>query len=218
MAQQLNMRVAVLLVPAVVVGATAMFVSAAVDEGIVRAGLQSITVACAALMAWRVGMEMREKADVREVVSMRAPQLAAMASDRRRPTFDRDTGLCANWYFRLRVEEEIARAARYGEGFAMLSLSGGSREEMAAVRMALKQWLRRVDFAGDLGAKLAVVLPNTDRDGAAQVMDRLTKLVRGVELRVAQFPGDGQTLAQLLGDDEWRTTDPHAADAGAIAA
>ena len=62
----------------------------------------------------------------------------------------------------------------------MLSIVGETHEALDMPRLALKQWLRHVDFAGDLGNVIAVVLPNTNREGAANVMERLMKLVRNV--------------------------------------
>ncbi len=199
-------RTLLLLVPALVAGTAAVAVASTVDPLALQVALQAVAVAAFILMAWRVGAMPAPQAGA-TIVSLAPAQAAALASDRRRPTFDRETGLHANWYFRLRAEEEIARAARYGQPFTVLSIVGETHEALDMPRLALKQWLRHVDFAGDLGNVIAVVLPNTNREGAANVMERLMKLVRNVEVRLAEYPVDGATLAQLLGDEEWRVTD-----------
>ncbi|MBI5283710.1 MAG: hypothetical protein HY874_01320 [Chloroflexi bacterium] len=200
------LRTLLLLVPAVAAGTAAVATASTVDPIELQIGLQAVAVTAFVVMAWRVGAMPAPQAGA-TVVSLAPAQAAALASDRRKPTFDRETGLHANWYFRLRAEEEIARAARYGQPFTVLSIVGATHEALDTPRLALKQWLRHVDFAGDLGNVIAVVLPNTSREGAANVMERLTRLVRNVEVRMAEYPVDGATLAQLLGDDEWRVTD-----------
>jgi GGDEF domain-containing protein len=204
--QSPTIRSLLLLVPAFAAGTAAVAVASTVDPFALRLALQAVAVAAFIAMAWRVGA-MPVSQTESTIVALAPAQAAALASDRRKPTFDRETGLHANWYFRLRAEEEIARAARYGQPFTVLSIIGETHDALDMPRLALKQWLRHVDFAGDLGNVIAVVLPNTDRQGAANVMERLTKLVRNVEVRMAEYPVDGATLAQLLGDDEWRVTD-----------
>jgi GGDEF domain-containing protein len=204
--QSTTIRSLLLLVPAFAAGTAAVAVASTVDPFALRLALQAVAVAAFIAMAWRVGA-MPVSQTESTIVALAPAQAAALASDRRKPTFDRETGLHANWYFRLRAEEEIARAARYGQPFTVLSIIGETHDALDMPRLALKQWLRHVDFAGDLGNVIAVVLPNTDRQGAANVMERLTKLVRNVEVRMAEYPVDGATLAQLLGDDEWRVTD-----------
>jgi GGDEF domain-containing protein len=204
--QPVHARSILLLAPAFVAGTAAVAAASNVDALALRLALQAAAVAAFIAMAWRAGA-IREPDDEPTVVALAPAQAAALASDRRRPTFDRETGLCANWYFRLRVEEEIARASRYGQPFTVMSLIGTTQTALDVPRLSLKHWLRQVDFAGDLGNAIAVVLPNTDRAGAATVMDRLTKLVTNVDVRIAEYPVDGATLSQLLGDDEWRVTD-----------
>jgi len=200
------LRTLLLLVPALAAGTAAVATASTVDPIELQIGLQAVAVAAFVLMAWRVGAMPAPQAEAK-IVALAPAQAAALASDRRKPTFDRETGLHANWYFRLRAEEEIARSARYGQPFTVLSIVGATHEALDVPRLALKQWLRHVDFAGDLGNVIAVVLPNTNREGAANVMERLTRLVRNVEVRMAEYPVDGATLAQLLGDEEWRVTD-----------
>ena len=198
------------LVPVLIAGTAAVAVAAAIDVLAVRSVLQAVAVAAFLAIAWYVGLSQRIDAEPAHIIETSAAQATALGADRRRPTFDRDTGLYANWYFRLRVEEEIARATRYGQPLTVLCLIGSS-EALQTPRRALKRWLRQVDFAGDLGDVIAVVLPNTNRDGAATLAQRIEAHVPGIEIRVAEHPHDGTTLAHLLGQSEWRVSDQDAA-------
>lgn len=199
-------RSLLLLVPVLVAGAAAVAVAATIDALVARSVLQTIAVAAFLAIAWYVGLSDRNDGEPADIIEISSAQATAMAADRRRPTFDRDTGLHANWYFRLRVEEEIVRATRYGQPLTLLCLTG-SPAALRTPRLALKRWLRQVDFAGDLGEVIAVVLPNTSRDGAATLAERIDAHVPEIDIRVAEHPADGTTLAQLLGDSEWHVSD-----------
>ena len=202
---QANIRTMLVLAPAVIAGFAAVALSSNVDPTGLRVSLQADTVVAFVTMAWAVARPPGTAELIADTLSQ--SRTAGLAGDRRRPTFDRETGLLMNWYFRLRAEEEIARASRYGQPFTIMSIIGDSPEALAVPRLSIKHWMRQVDFAGDLGNTIAVLLPNTDRAGAAIAMARLTKLVPGTQIRMAEYPADGSTLAQLLGDEEWRITD-----------
>lgn len=199
-------RSLLLLVPVIAAGTAAVAVAATIDTLVVRSALQAIAVAAFLAIAWYVGLSERIDGEPAKIVEITPPQASALAADRRRPTFDRDTGLHANWYFRLRVEEEMGRATRYGQPLTLLCLTG-SPAALRTPRLALKRWLRQIDFAGDLGDVIAVVLPNTNRDGAATLAERIEAHAPGIDIRVAEHPEDGTTLAQLLGDSEWHVMD-----------
>jgi hypothetical protein len=199
-----NARTMLLLAPPVIAGFAAVALTSNVDPAGLRLALQAVAVLAFVTMAWVVA----RPRDAAGRAGMLSPaQAAALGGDRRRPAFDRETGLLTNWYFRLRAEEEVARAARYGQPFTIVSLIGESYEMLSVPRLSIKHWLRPVDFAGDLGKTIAVLMPNTDRVGAAIAMARLTKLVPATQIRMAEYPADGSTLVQLLGDEEWRVTD-----------
>jgi hypothetical protein len=66
--------------------------------------------------------------------------------------------------------------------------------------LTLAEELRQTDFAGDLGHQVAACLPNTTRSSAWSLVSRLTEVMRGVELRLSEFPEDGETLVALLDD------------------
>lgn len=205
-----NRRSLLFLVPVLVAGTAAVAVPATIDALALRSVLQAVAVAAFLAIAWYVGLSERIDGESAQIVEISTAQATAFAADRRRPTFDRDTGLHANWYFRLRVDEEIARATRFGQPLTLLCLTG-SPALLRTPRLALKRWLRQVDFAGDLGEVIAILLPNTSRDGAATLAERIAAHVPGIEIRIAEHPADGRTLAQLLGDSEWHVLEQDAA-------
>lgn len=190
------------LAPACVVGVIALAAGAYVDIFALRLALMTLAAMAIAAVGWYVGSTDRRSAQPAAPMPIR--QVQAIATDRRRPTFDAGTGLLAEWYFRLRVDEEIARARRYGAPFTLLIFSSSTITTMDVARVATRQYLREVDFAGDLGDVLVLCLPQTPRDGAETVASRLTKLVKGLNVHVVEFPADGETLNALLGDAEWR--------------
>src|SRR5205814_2091883 len=130
-----------------------------------------------------------------------------LALSRRRPIFDRDTGAYSAWYFRLRAEEEIARADRFGERFSVLSISCDARSSLHVGAVASKK-LREVDFAGNLGSSVAILLPRTDRHGTEIFASRMIAALEDVTYRIAEYPADAQTLDGLLGEDEWHSLRP----------
>jgi GGDEF domain-containing protein len=198
-------EVIVLAAPALVAGIAAVAVASAVDPLALRLALQAVALVAVAAMLWRAAAGAEGESGRSDIAPLPRSAAAALGSDRRLATFDRDTGLCVAWYFRLRAEEEIGRATRYGQPFTVVTMTAGPSESLEGARFALKQLLRQVDFGGDLGNKLAAVLPQTERAGALVVADRLRDVVPDAVIRVAQYPVDGATLSHLLGDDEWRT-------------
>ncbi len=203
-----------IFVPAVVLGSAALIGASAIDAVVVRVvfivaatGVLTALVGRAAIIfedttLSLTGSERRSGNERRSALALSAEAI----QDRRRPTLDRDSGLCLNWYFRIRAEDEIARAVRYHAHFAVVCVEGSEGTTMTAAGRILKNMLREVDYAGDLGDSIAVILPNTDRIGAETMAARL-QAAGLVARRIAAFPVDGATLSQLLGEPEWHTSD-----------
>ncbi|MBF6599583.1 MAG: GGDEF domain-containing protein [Dehalococcoidia bacterium] len=174
--------------------------------------LQAVVVAAVLTMAWRVAATIeRARADV-AIAAVKPVVLQRMTGDRRRPTFDRETGLLADWYFRLRVEEEIARAQRYGQKFTMLRIAHAGADARGGIARSARTCLRAIDLAGSVGSMTCVLLPNTSRDAASTVADRLLELVPGARIDAAECPSEASTLAGLLGETEWTTSEQSAAE------
>jgi hypothetical protein len=122
--------------------------------------------------------------------------------DRRRPIVDRETGLFVRWYFLLRLEEEIARGARFGERFTVARIA--TRGARDGVVQGLAQSLRTVDYAGDLDDAIAIVFPNTATAGAqAWKLKRLGTALPPSAVTFREYPVDGQTASALIGEAAW---------------
>lgn len=198
--------VAIGLGPVVVLGIIAIAITSAIGSGIAGFALGALAVLCAAIGAWRVIVIERER---NATAAEQTPvQAAFIRADRRRPTFDRETGLLAEWYFRQRFEEEIARAKRYGHALTSLTLTipAPTPDAIETARLAARAYLRQVDFAGDLGGIIGICLPDTSREQSQVVVDRLTELVPGIDVAAREYPTDGETLSALLNEQSWHTT------------
>ena len=203
-----NTKMLAALAPALIAGLAALAATSMVGTAAVRLPLQVVAVAAIVALAWR-GARITEREEAREEAVAAAPAVVQrIAGDRRRPTFDRETGLLADWYFRLRVEEEIARAQRYGQKFTMLRLTQADEDERRIIATAARTCLRAIDLAGTVGAMTCILLPNTTRDAAVTVADRLQELAPSAAIESTECPTDGSTLAALLAEDLWAVSAP----------
>lgn len=193
-------RVLLLLAPAMIAGTAAVATAGRVEPRLVALALQCVAVCAFVLMAWRVGTRYR---DARAVRASTPALVTQLAPDRRLPSFDRNTGLCANWYFRMRVEEEMARADRFGQPFTILRVCGETEEAVASIRRAARRSLRQIDLAGSLDAGAALLLPGTTRAAADAVVTRLARCAAGVTIQAAEYPSDANTFEALLGQQAW---------------
>lgn len=202
-------NIATALAPAFVGGVVALAVTSMLHTFMLSFPLDIVIAAAIVTLTWRsaAAIEVARAdaaiADVKPVVMQR------ISGDRRRPTFDRETGLLADWYFRLRVDEEIARAQRYGQKFTMLRVSHAADDARGGVALAARTCLRSIDLAGSIGSTTCVLLPNTTRDAATTVAERLLELAPGADIEAAECPTDAATLAGLLGETEWTTSERH---------
>jgi hypothetical protein len=121
------------IAPAVVAGAAAIVLAGRVEYAIVGIVLQGAAVLAVAVMAWRTAALVTLPPVA--LVGEGATTEHAAAADRRRPGIDRMSGLCAPWYFRLRVEEEVARCERYGGALTVVRITGGTAKLNAARRV-----------------------------------------------------------------------------------
>jgi hypothetical protein len=197
---QNNIRLMLALLPPLLLGTVAVALATNVSEPNWRVVMMFTAVGSVAAASWRVG------AAALGGTIMRAhgvPGRLSMVAkrERRAPVLNEDTGLVSDWYFRLRIDEEIVRAQRYGQPFTIIEISASSPEALEAVRLIAQDALREVDFAGDLGEQVAVCLPNTSRSGAWAVVARLTEVAKGVDIKLSEFPVDGSTLVALMGGD-----------------
>lgn len=198
-----NARSAAFLAVPLVLAVITVAAASAIDAVALRVALQAVAVGAAVLAAWRV-------AAVAAPGAVPAAAVAIVESlrgtgDRRRPTIDRETGLLANWYFTLRVEEEIQRAKRYGQVFTIVTIPAAGGVLQRTVAEAVNGTLRATDLAGVTTDGIALLLTHTSSTGAETVIARLATMLPEAGIRSAAFPVDGATSSELLGIDAWQT-------------
>jgi len=204
---RIDVRAAALIAPALVLGIVAVSFAADVEPLWSRIALLVAAVLAIVAIVWRAAVLVGQQADAVVAALATSSDLRGVALDRRRPIFDRDTGAYSAWYFRLRVEEEIARADRFNETFTVVSISCDARSSLHVATVASKK-LREVDFAGNLGSSVVIVQPRTDRHGAEIFATRVIAPLENVTYRIAEYPSDAPTLDGLLGEDQWRSLRP----------
>ncbi len=161
--------------------------------------ISSTVFLAVSLAAREVGNERMNLARATEEGQWRArARLISISND--------ETGLYADWYFHLRLQEEIDRAARYDTHFAVLvvtPLELHQEFEMEAASVsygnAIRTHLRSSDMPALLrDGRLAVLLPHTSRQ--TLLKRRLIKVLKSTNARVgiACFPDDGEDAAGLL--------------------
>lgn len=119
-----------------------------------------------------------------------------------------DSGLYADWYFRLRLQEELERSRRYGMRFAVMlvkpiGLHADAEFASAAGWFAehLQRHLRKSDVPALLqDGHLAILMPNTTRRAATSVQQRVASELASVEPHsgVACYPDDSEEITELL--------------------
>ena len=111
--------------------------------------------------------------------------------------------LYADWYFRLRLQEEVERAKRYNAPFTLLIAKkagvNGRNRASEWLNTTVEQHLRRTDLPAVLrDGSLGIILPHTAHYKA--VCDRLTEALASANGRVglAVYPKDGEDASSLL--------------------
>ena len=116
--------------------------------------------------------------------------------------YDLETGFCAEWYFLLRVEQEVARTKRGGQTLGLLLIESQGKPS-ATLRNHLLLSLERMFRTGDLVGRLddsrfAVLLVDCSDDGTGAARERLLQLVGQHTVRV-------ESAVYPKGAIEWRT-------------
>jgi diguanylate cyclase (GGDEF)-like protein/PAS domain S-box-containing protein len=147
--------------------------------------------------------------------------------------FDYLTGVCSRGYFMEQAEFELMRALRYGNTLSLFMLDidffkkindshGHKAGDLVLIKLGeiCRKILREVDIIGRVGGEeFAVLLPETDKDEATEVAERLrealanTKVllpIGGLPLHFTVSIG----LSTLVGKDDNLDTLFHLADKG----
>lgn len=140
---------------------------------------------------------------------------------------DRLTELYNHGYFQQRLEEELARAQRFGHTMSLIMLDIDDFKEfndtyghprgdtvLKAVSATIRQNLRDMDVAARYGGEeFVIVLPETDAEGAAAVAERIREGVqeypfvggegiptvhKSISMGVASFPEHAEVQSRLI--------------------
>ncbi|MFH0751431.1 MAG: GGDEF domain-containing protein [Chloroflexota bacterium] len=129
-------------------------------------------------------------------------------------TIDALTGLANRGYIIAALEREIDRARRYQRGFCLLMADLDGLKEvndtyghrvgdhaLAIVAGVIRENVRRIDTPARLGGdEFIVLLPETDRDGARVVADKIRQGVAGASLGER---GERIPIGVSIGIGEW---------------
>ena len=122
------------------------------------------------------------------------------------------TGLYQWWVGRQRLLEEIARADRFDQSFAVVVLEPADLTEEQSPEIyglagrALRRALRIYDFAAQYDdARFVALLPGADREGARAASKRLLAELRSASMpsvrwrgALVTYPEDGSSPNELL--------------------
>lgn len=141
----------------------------------------------------RMERELREKSDALHAANAELERLA---------NTDGLTGLANRRHFTEELEREVERCRRYGRPFSVVLLDldhfksvndtwghAAGDAVLEATADAMREVCRDIDLPGRIGGEeLALLLPETDLDGAAALADRLRERIGN---RVHQAPTGG---------------------------
>lgn len=166
--------------------------------------LGAIFAGCAFATVWLCMLVLLDR-----VESARQRRFESMARIRdfaqRLVIYDRETGFYADWFFRLRLQEELTRSRRFGQPCALMlaeSTRGRlGREREAELFESISRSFRPTDLVAHMGSlRFAVLLTHTTREGAMIVQERLAASVPEGMLQIgfACFPEDGEDWRSLV--------------------
>jgi hypothetical protein len=201
-----GMRVLLVATPGAAVAVVALTVATGLNPAAAIVVNLAIGVIVSSVLFLAVGFVARQLAS--EWVAQTHAASGGLRRSQLLSIYDDEAGLYADWYFRLRIKEEIARALRYGGHIAVLLVEApqmapdgqvngaydGRAEQMIA-------HLRRSDLPALLrDGSLGIIMPNTNRRSASMVRCRISVALPAPETGsgLACFPEDGEDASALL--------------------
>ena len=153
-----------------------------------------------------VSIVSRRTADARVDLAHAADEGVWRARAQRFSIHNDETGLYADWYFRLRLQEEVERSRRYDLRFAVLlvkPLGLGTQPQMASTWFndKIRRHLRKSDLPALLqDGSLGVIMSSSARRAAQTVRRRIAEELeqRDPRIGLACFPDDGQDAEAIL--------------------
>ena len=119
--------------------------------------------------------------------------------------YDKESGFYADWYFGLRLREEIARSARHDQPFTLLLIEDVARGLGESLKKfvfrCLDEALRTTDMVAHLNERrFVVLLTNTRLRGALVAVRRIRESLQpgNVHVGIACYPEDGPGALSLL--------------------
>ena len=203
-----NRRLRLLLIGApAVMAAVAVLTAAsgaAVGVAILANGAAAVIISTALFYA--VSMAAHRVAEDRVSLAKAAEEGQWRARTRLVSIRNEEDGLYTDWYFRLRLQEEIDRSARYKLHFTIvLGKPTFVHNELDARATSglfydrLRSCLRRTDIPAILqDGSLAILLPHTMVGGPVERRIAKSLFVANVETGSACFPEDGEDIEALL--------------------
>jgi GGDEF domain-containing protein len=174
---------------------------------VVALNLASAIIISSALFI-AVSLAARRVADERVQLTQMTEQEIWRARAQRFSIHNDANGLYADWYFRLRLQEELERSQRYGLRFAVMIVKpiGVHQDvelETASVWFGehIRRHLRRSDLPALLqDGSLGVIMPSTTPRAARDVQRRVAAELAPVEPQagVGCFPEDGTEAPRLI--------------------
>ncbi len=153
-----------------------------------------------------VSVVSRRTADARVDLAHAADEEVWRARAQRFSIHNDETGLYADWYFRLRLQEEVERSRRYDLRFAVLlvkPLGLGTEPQMASSWFGdnIRRHLRKSDLPALLqDGSLGVIMSSSARRAAQTVRYRIAEELEQMDARIglACFPDDGEDPEAIL--------------------
>ena len=202
-----GLRLLLIGAPAVMAAVAVLTAASGAAAGIAILANGGAAVVISTALFYAVSMAAHRVADDRVSLAKAAEEGQWRARTKLVSIRNEEDGLYTDWYFRLRMQEEIDRSTRYDLHFTIVMGKAtfvhnelDARATSGLFYDRLRNSLRKTDIPAILqDGSLAILLPHTMQ--GAPVEQRIAKslYVSNVEVGTACFPEDGQEIETILG-------------------